>query len=177
MPGGTLLDWLLVAVVLIQAAPVLTVGLNELRDPGLTQVVRGVISPYAWLGTHVRPYLAEEWANEHAASGARIALVNVLPGYYMDRPYLTDWYGSRFARLEANPASRTAELRSWCRADVRYAIFDRGNGIADFYPDNVIHPLASFAWIRVPGLAARALYSANGVDVLAVSPCAATQGG
>jgi hypothetical protein len=125
----------------------------------------------------VRPYLAEQWANQHVAPGGPIALVNVLPGYYMNRPYLTDWYAERFARLEGSPASREAEFSLWCRVHVGYAVFDRGNGVADFYAGNIIHPLDSFIWTRAAGLAAHALYSANGVDVLKVSPCAASRGG
>ncbi len=99
---ATGVDLLLSVVVFIQALPVLTVGLNELRDPGLLQVARGGISRYDWLAEHVRPYRAEEWANEHLPRGGAIVLVNVLPGYYMDRPYLADLYGARFARLEAS---------------------------------------------------------------------------
>jgi len=166
-------DWLLSAVVLLQALPVLTVGLGELHDANLLLVARGGVSRYAWLAQHVRPYLAEQWANEHAAPGGPIALVNVLPGYYMNRPYLTDWYAERFARLEASPASLQAELALWCRAQVRYAVFDRGDGLPDFYANNIIHPLDSFAWTGAAGLAVRAVYTANGVDVLMVSPCAA----
>ena len=171
------LDWLLSAAVMLQALPVLTVGLSELHDPDLLQVARGGISRYTWLGAHVRPYLAEEWVNEHAAPGGTIALVNVLPGYYMNRPYLTDWYASRFARLESGPASRKAEFTLWCGTRVRYAVFDRGDGVPDFYSNNIIRPLSSFAWTRAPGLAAHALYSAHGVDVLQVSPCGASHGG
>ena len=170
------LDWLLSAAVMLQALPVLTVGLSELHDPDLLLVARGGISRYTWLGAHVRPYLAEEWVNEHAAPGGTIALVNVLPGYYMNRPYLTDWYASRFARLESGPASRKAEFTLWCGTRVRYAVFDRGDGVPDFYSNNIIRPLSSFAWTRAPGLAAHALYSAHGVDVLMVSPCAASHG-
>jgi len=171
------LDWLLSTAVVLQALPVLTVGLSELHDPGLLQVARGGISRYAWLGAHVRPYLSEEWANQHATSGGTIALVNVLPGYYMNRPYLTDWYAERFARLESGPAGRKAEFTLWCRVHVRYAVFDRGDGVPDFYINNVLHSLNSFAWIRAPGLAVHVPYSAHGVDVLTVSPCAASHDG
>jgi hypothetical protein len=166
-------DLILSVVVLIQALPVLTVGLNELRDPGLLQVARGGISRYDWLAEHVRPYLAQQWANEHLPRGGPIALVNIIPGYYMNRSYLVDWYGRRLATLEQSPAGRRTELALWCRDNVRYAVFDRGDGSPDFYSTNVIHPLNSFRWIDTPGLTPRPLYSANGVDVLAVSPCAA----
>ncbi|MGH2408845.1 MAG: hypothetical protein ACRDGS_00615, partial [Chloroflexota bacterium] len=171
------LDWLLSAAVVLQALPVLTVGLNELRDPALLQVARGGISRFTWLGQHVRPYLAEQWANQHAAPGGTIVLVNVLPGYYMDRPYLADWYAERFARLESSPAGREAEFHLWCRAHVGYAVFDRGDGAPDFYTNNIIHPLDSFTWTRAAGLAARAVYAANGVDVIKLSPCAASHDG
>lgn len=169
----TVMDLTLSMVVLIQALPVLTVGLNELRDPGLLQVARGGISRYDWLVAHVRPYRAEQWANDHLPPGGPIALVNLLPGYYMNRPYLADWYGSRLARLEGNAATRDGELNLWCREGVRYALFDRGDGSPDFNATNLLRPLSAFRWIEAPGLAPRTLFSANGVDVLDVSPCAA----
>jgi hypothetical protein len=157
---AAILDLAISLYLCLRSIPVLIVGLHLLTDPGLLQAAQGGISRAAWLGEHVRPYRAEQWASSHAAPGARVVLVNVLPGYYMDRPYQGD---------------RRAEFALWCRQGVRYAVFDRGDGSPDAHIGAVIRPLIAFAWARAPGLAPRVLYSANSVDALAVDPCAAAR--
>ena len=93
-------------------------------------------------------------------------MVNTSPGYFLDRTYLAEFFGLRFLRLQ-DATARLPELRHWCDAGVRYAVFDRS-------PSNLaanIEPLQTFAWIRVPGLRPTVLFSANGVDVLSINPC------
>jgi hypothetical protein len=142
-----------------------------LGDSRLGQVVAGTISREQYLAAAMRPYSAERWASQHLPSGASVAIVNVITGYYLDHhPYLNDWYGSRLARLR-DPHTRPAELALWCHADVRYAIVDRGDGRPEIGAGDHPQPLTSFTWTHTPGLTPRLLFSAHGVDVLAVRPC------
>ena len=137
----------------------------------------GQRSRYDYLAERVRPYRAIDYLNTRIADRSPVAMVHVTLGDYVNRMRLNDWYGTRFRILEYTAAGRRAELAGWCRAGVRYAIFNRGadgsNG--EYNPDALagIRPLAAFAWPRTPGLRARVLFSARGVDVLAVTPCAA----
>jgi alkylhydroperoxidase family enzyme len=97
----------------------------------------------------------------------------VVSGFYMDRPHLDEWYGETLGALERSAASRRAVFSTWCRAGVGYAVFDRGSGSLDDLARKDVRPLAAFRWTAAPGLAPRLLFSARGVDVLAVHPCAA----
>jgi hypothetical protein len=65
------------------------------------------------------------------------------------------------------------EFARWCRAGVSYAIFDHDG--YNYEGDNYkyINAPSTASWPHAPGLQARVLYSANAVDVLAVSPCSA----
>ena len=141
----------------------------------------GQRSRYDYLAERVRPYRAIDYLNTRIADRSPVAMVHVTLGYYVDRMRLNDWYGTRFRILEDTDAGRRAELAGWCRAGVRYAIFNRGadgsNG--EYNPDALagIRPLSAFAWPRTPGLRARVLFSARGVDVQAVTPCAAAATG
>ena len=75
-------------------------------------------------------------------------------------------------------ASLRDQLALWCREDVRYVVFDRGDGRPEQEGmDNNAQPLSSFAWTRAPGIAAHRLFSARGVDVLSVRPCNAVTRG
>ena len=141
----------------------------------------GQRSRYDYLAERVRPYRAIDYLNTRIPDSLPVAMVHVTLGYYVNRTRLNDWYGTRFRALEYTAAGRRAELAGWCRAGVRYAIFNRGadgsNG--EYNPDALagIRPLAAFAWPRTPGLHLRLLYSARGVDVLALTPCTALAGG
>ena len=141
----------------------------------------GQRSRYDYLAERVRPYRAIDYLNTRIPDSLTVAMVHVTLGYYVNRTRLNDWYGTRFRALEYTAAGRHAELAGWCRAGVRYAIFNRGadgsNG--EYNPDALagIRPLAAFAWPRTPGLHPRLLYSARGVDVLALTPCTALAGG
>ena len=141
----------------------------------------GQRSRYDYLTERVRPYRAIDYLNTRIPDQAPVAMVHVTLGYYVNRTRLNDWYGTRFRTLEYTAAGRRAELSGWCRAGVRYAIFNRGadgsNG--EYNPDALagIRPLAAFAWPRTPGLHPRVLFSARGVDVLALTPCTALAGG
>jgi hypothetical protein len=63
-------------------------------------------------------------------------------------------------------------IASWCRAGVHYVIFDRGDDRSDDAAA-AVKPAASFRWLKQPGLNPKLLFSAHGVDVLAVHPCSA----
>lgn len=141
-----------------------------LRDGSLDQAL-GTISADTYLTRLVRPYPAEAWVNAHTPTDTTVALVGVARGVYLDRPYLEDWYGLELAAMEADPRERLAEARRWCAQGVRYAVFDRGDDRIDDPAKAGIRPFASFAWVRQPGLRPRVLFSASGVDVVAIRPC------
>jgi hypothetical protein len=143
-----------------------------LRDNSLGQAV-GAVSTDAYLARLVRPYQAEAWINRRSPPHTTVALVGVTRGMYLDRPYLEDWYGETLARLEADPATRAAEIRRWCDQSVRFAVFDRGDDQIDDSGHAGIRPFSSFSWVRQPGLRPRVLFSAAGVDVVTIDPCAA----
>ena len=106
-------------------------------------------------------------------SGATIALVHTTLGYYLDRPYLADWYSTHRLRLEVGGATRAGELARWCQAGARYAVVNRGDDHDIAF--NLPMPL-KLGWLRTPGLHATLLYSANQTDVYAVTPCQAVGG-
>jgi hypothetical protein len=161
--------------ILARTVYIVTVGLGVMSGSLLGQVVRGDVSRDEYLRQNERPYAAETWVNANLPKGDEIAMVNVLTGYYLDRGYLNDWYGHRLNLLEAGSASRATELAVWCRAGAHYAIFDRGDGNPGFHKPDGVRPHAAFAWVHEPGLHPRVLFSANGVDVLSVTPCGAGQ--
>ena len=163
-----------VAYLLANSVWVLGTGLEMLgRNQALKAAIGGV-SAYQYVAPIVRPYQAEQYVDEHTPPDAIVAMVGDTRGFYLNRSYLGEWYGWRLARLELSPASRRAELALWCRGGVRYAVFNRGSDITDSLAEAGIRAADSFAWIRQPGLQPRVLFSANGVDVLAVQPCQAS---
>ena len=136
---------------------------------GTVDVARGALSRWDFVAMHAWAFPPEQWANNHLPDDAKIVLIHVTPGYWLDRGYLTDWYGSRFAVLERDPAGRRAEATAWCAAGIRYAIFNRGP--EEDWDPRLVYPLSHFAWTRQSGLTPRVLWSGGGVDVLALSPC------
>ncbi len=157
--------------------PNVLIGLGVMQQSLIGQVARGDISRYDYLAGQVRGYVSAQWVNSHTPAGTVIATAGVLSGYYLDRPYLNDWYGTRLSRLEAGGASREMELTAWCKAGVHFVIFDRGDGNMGFDGINGVRPPMSFPWLRTPGLNARLRFSANGVDVLSVDPCSTLKRG
>ena len=152
-------------------AALLSLGLQiRLLDVrGTVDVARGALSRRDFVAMHAWAYPPEQWANDHLPDDAKIVLIHVTPGYWLDRGYLTDWYGSRFAAIERDPAQRRTEAAAWCAAGIRYAIFNRGP--EEDWDPRFVYPLSHFAWTRQAGLAPRTLWSGGGVDVLAISPC------
>jgi hypothetical protein len=140
------------------------------RHAGLS-VALGQRSRDSYLAAEVRPYQAEAWVNAQTPTHATIAMVGETRGYYLDRPYLEDWYQTRLARLESTRGAERAELATWCASGVRYAIFNRGNDQYDDPTQAGVQPRAAFRWLGLPGLHPRVLFSAHGVDVLSLSPC------
>ena len=108
-------------------------GMNLTAEQGAVQVALGTRSQREYLATHIRPFQAEHYANQ-LPPGPPIVMVGVTRGYYLDRPYLNDWYAMRLNQLESTPHTRNAELAAWCRAGVRYAILDRGDDAYDNGP-------------------------------------------
>jgi hypothetical protein len=175
LPRPSLLRLGVSVLLVVGTIPGLLIGVGIAEDPTLWGVVDGSISRQTYLTDHLPAYAAESWANAHLPARAVPALVNVVSGFYMDRPHLDEWYGQTLAALERSRASRRAVFRTWCRAGVGYAIFDRGSGSLDDLSRTDVRPLASFRWAAAPGLAPSVLFSARGVDVLAVQPCAAAR--
>ncbi len=166
------LQMLLLLYLLLRAVYLAVAEYSLLSSPMLGQVATGQISRYDYLSLQVRGYQAEMWINAHTPEDARIAVVNVITGYYLDRSYLNDWYGSRRAQLMSGEAPLREQLALWCRHGVRYVVFDRGDGRPEQEGlDNGARQLDSFAWTRTPHLDVQGLFSARGVDVLAVRPC------
>jgi hypothetical protein len=142
-------------------------GQQVINDHAL-RIVVGAESRYAYLASHVVPYAAEQWINEHTPTNATIAVVQTTLGYYLDRAYLNDWYGERYGRLETGGATMRTELRSWCRFGVRYALVNRGADYTGAF-DKLVNPTQR--WLGTPGLRPRLLFSVNYVDVYALTPC------
>ncbi|MGH2387240.1 MAG: hypothetical protein ACRDIE_03475, partial [Chloroflexota bacterium] len=144
------------------------VTLRETTKHQFMAVADGSLSRQAFLIQNNWYYPAFAWANQRLPPKATVVLVDLMAGYYLNLPYLDDWGGARISALIGSPATRRSELANWCRAGVRYAIFD---------PTVYVYAPHAYRWTTVPGLAARTLFTANGVAVLAVSPCAARLGG
>ncbi len=160
------------AYLLSRAWPNLLIGLGVLQQSLLGQVARGDISRYDYLAGQVRAYVAEQWVNSYTPANSVVVTVGTLTGYYLDRTYLNDWYRGRLGELQAGTAARSAEIETWCRAGLRFVVFDRSAGNPGLDGLAEVMPRQAFPWLRTPGLGARVLFSANGVDVLAVRPCA-----
>ena len=143
------------------------VTLRETTKHQYLAVADGSLSREAYVTGNNWYYPAYEWANRRLPRNATVVLLNLVAGYYLDRQYLDDWYDERLSAVEGGPAARRAEFANWCRAEVHYAIFDSN---IYFYTPH------AYRWTRVPALHARTLYTANGVEVLAVSPCDAGHG-
>lgn len=170
---GWLAELPLLAFVFISALITLLVTISLAQRFDAFSLLSGRLSRYDFLAQRVRPYTAFDWVNTHAAPGTEVATVNTSLGYFLDVPYLNDWFGTRLARLDGNEQSRTAELQTWCTAGVRQIVFNRG--VYEYNPDDAadIQPRSQFAWLRTPGLSAHVEYSWRGVDVIAVQPCRA----
>ena len=149
--------------------------ISQMSSNQAVDVALGRISQEAYLTVRIRPYGALAWINHHTPPGTPIALVGVSRGYYLDRPYLADWYGQQLNALEAGGATRSAAFAIWCRTGVRFAVFDRGNDAFDIDQAAMAQPLPDFTWIHTKGLRPHLLYSNRGVDVLEVQPCSAQE--
>ncbi len=168
-----LFDTLLVLFLLPASLFTLLIALGLAQRSDAFDLATGKISPYTFLADRVRPYRAIDWVNTHTSPGTEIAMVNSSMGYYLQRPYLNDWFGSRFQQLESGGAARQAVLAQWCAVGVRFAVFNHADH--EYNADDAagIHPLSHYAWTRVPGLVQKVAFSWRGVDVLAVTPCRA----
>jgi hypothetical protein len=155
----------------------LAIGLGLAQRSGAFDLISGSISSHDYLAQRVRPYGAFDWVNEHTPHGAVVVTINTSLGYYLDRPYLNDWYGTRYSRLLGAEAMRSSEIAGWCRAGVGYAVFNRGQKEYNIDALSRIRPLDVYTWTRTPGLGARLLFSWRGVDVLALHPCVAGAAG
>ena len=166
-----LLPLLLGGFLVLQALPGLFLGLRFFDDAQARAVATGRLSRHDYLAAHLPAYLALIYANDHLPTTARIALVNVVSGYYLDRPHLNEWYGTTLTALQAGDASRDAVRASWCQGRYTYLILDRADGSLDNNTRTGVHPRTTFTWLRIPGLAPRLLYTARAVDVYAIHPC------
>ena len=148
---------------------VLSIGLAERTNA--FELLSGTLSRHEFLVQRVRPYRAMDWVNTHARPATEVATVNMSLGYYLNEPYLNDWFGNRLARLQAGGAARQSELSGWCAAHVSIIVLNRG--VHEYNSDSAagIRPRASFTWLRTPGLGAQVLFTWRGVDVIAVHPC------
>ena len=117
-------------------------------------------------------YRGADWLNTHTPPTTPVVLVHDTFSYYVDRPYLADFYGGRNAELQ-DPHTWHAEFVAWCQAGVQYAMVNRGPEEAGDPPG--VRPLSAFAWTQTPSLHARVRFSDGTIDVLAISPCAAAQ--
>jgi hypothetical protein len=172
-----LLELPLMAYLVLQGCFVFGLDLAKVSGDHSLDVVLGRVSRDSYLAAHLRPYLAEQWVNTNTAPGTTIAMVDVTHGYYLDRPYLAEWYGTRRIALEGSVAGREGQFSSWCTAGVQYAIFDRDISELDNSLRGSPEARASFRWLRAPGLHAQVRFSANGVDVLEITPCSAIHAG
>jgi len=166
-----LVDTLLLLFLLPASLYTLIIAMGLSQRSGAFDLATGRVSPYTFLVDRVRPFRAMDWVNTHVPPGAEVAMVNSSMGYYLHRPYLNDWYGTRFSQLEQGGAARQAVLEMWCAAGVRYVVFNHADH--EYNQDNLagIHPVRSYQWIRQANLTRIDLYSWRGVDVLAVTPC------
>lgn len=167
----SLLELPIVCFLIVNSVFGLFLELRQLDRSRAIAVVTGQVSRAAYLQAYAQPYAAEAYVQAHVPRTAQIVLVGITRGGYLDRPYLADWYGSRRALL-ADPTTRTAEIARWCDARVGYAVVNRGS---EDPAGGRVRPRSAFPWLRTPGLNPRVLFSANGIDVLAVNPCAATR--
>ena len=170
-PTSQLLPLLLGGFLVLQTLPGLFVGLRFFNDAQGREVAIGRLSRHDYLATHLPAYLALSYANDHLPATARVALVNVVSGYYLDRPHLNEWYGTTLTALQAGDASRDAVRASWCHGRYTYLILDRADGSLDNNVRKGVQPPTAFTWLRMPGLAPRILYSARAVDLYAIQPC------
>jgi hypothetical protein len=167
----SLIELPIVCFLIINSVFGLFLELRQLDRSQAIGVVTGQVSRAAYLQAHVQPYAAEAYVQAHVPRTAQVVMVGVTRGGYLDRPYLADWYGSRRALL-GDPATRAAELARWCEARVTYAVLNRGSEDTN---GGSVQPRSAFSWLRTPGLQPHVLFSAQGIDVLAVNPCAATR--
>jgi hypothetical protein len=171
-----LLEAPLVAFLCITCALNVFLELNEMSKDHAVAVAEGALSRDAYLRSFLGGFYAtEQFVNAELPPNAHIAMVHVTLGYYAQRNYLSDWYGSIFAQLQSSDAARRGEMAAWCRGGVGYAIFNRGP--EEQGDDPRVHPLSYFAWTRMPGLQPRVLFSAGGIDVLSIHPCAVSSTG
>ncbi len=175
LAGGrrSILDVLLAAYLGIASLwlLILSIGLVD-RTDGF-QILSGGLSRYEFLAQRVRPYRAMDWVNAHAGARSEVATVNTSLGYYLQEPYLSDWFGTRLGHLQAGGAEMRSELTTWCAAKVSVVVFNRGVHEYNWDVAADIRPRSAYPWLETPGLGTRLLFTWRGVDVLAVHPCSA----
>jgi hypothetical protein len=112
-----------------------------------------------------------DWVNTHAGETTEVVTVNTSLGYYLQEPYLSDWFGTRLARLQAGGDEMRSELSSWCAANVQIVVLNRG--VHEYNSDSAADILSrsSYHWLQTPGLVASFPFTWRGVDVIAVHPC------
>ncbi len=161
----------LVMYLAIASLWLLIISIGLAQRASAFDLLSGGLSRHEFLVQRVRPYSAMDWVNAHVGSTTEVVTVNTSLGYYLQEPYLSDWFGTRSARLQAGGTQRKAEFSEWCAANVRAVVLNRG--LHEYNSDSAaeIQPRASIAWLRTPGLGARLLFTWRGVDVIAVHPC------
>ena len=157
-----------VAYLLLHSLLILSLSAQQAIDSRAGQVAIGQISPATFLGTHIEPYVAEDWINTHTPMSAVIAVVNSAQGYYLDRTYLSNWYNERLTRLNEGGRIEADEFASWCRSGARYLLLSRGADTNGSFNEPQRFDLH---WLHLPGLHATLRFTANNVDVYTVTPC------
>jgi hypothetical protein len=162
----------LLLYLLPHALLVLSVDATFVLDNKGVDVALGSISRATYISERVRVFAAEDWINSHTATDARVVVLGTSAGYYIDRPYLADWYRERYYPLLADKSTRDHQIQSWCRAGVHYMLLDRAVNEFDPTPNTATLSLLSFRWMRVFTTAPHELYSKNGVGVFSINSCA-----
>ena len=162
---------LLVVFLALASIRLLILSVGLVQRAGAFDLLSGGLSRQQFLVQRVRPYRSMDWVNEHAGGTTEVVTVNTSLGYYLQEPYLSDWFGERLSQLQAGGDAMRSQLTSWCAANVGVAVLNRG--VHEYNSDSAadIRPRSSFPWLGTPGLGARLLFSWRGVDVIAVHPC------
>jgi hypothetical protein len=161
----------LLLYLLPHALLVLSVDATFVLNNKGVDVALGSISRATYISERVRVFAAEDWINAHTPTDARVVVLGTSAGYYIDRPYLADWYRERYYPLLADKSTRDHQIQSWCRAGVHYMLLDRA--VDEFDPSlkTATIPLQSFRWMHLFKTAPRELFSENGVGVFSIDPC------
>jgi hypothetical protein len=165
------LHLLLIAFLALASIRLLVLSIGLVQRADAFDLLSGGLSRQQFLVQRVRPYRAMDWVNDHAGGTTEVVTLNTSLGYYLQEPYLSDWFGGRLSQLQAGGDAMRSQLAGWCAADVRVAVLNRG--VHEYNSDSAadIRPRSSFPWLGTPGLGARLLFSWRGVDVIAVHPC------